>query len=116
MSRLSSPPPEQPGDASPTVSKEPDVTILDSRLPKLGKDEPAGRQNQNHQPNAQPGVSQASAQLDRDPMARLEALFDPGSVQLLLPQDASGILAGEGLIDGVTAVAFASDPRIQGGA
>ncbi|MDR2983666.1 MAG: acyl-CoA carboxylase subunit beta [Nocardiopsaceae bacterium] len=49
-------------------------------------------------------------------MARLEALFDAGSVQLLLPQDTSGILVGEGLIDGVPAVAFASDPRVQGGA
>jgi acetyl-CoA/propionyl-CoA carboxylase carboxyl transferase subunit len=117
MSRLSSQPPEQPGGASSTGSKEHDVTILDSRLPKLGKDEPAVRQNQNHQPNgAQAGGSRAGGHLDRDPMARLEALFDPGSVQLLLPQDTSGILAGEGLIDGVTAVAFASDPRIQGGA
>ncbi|MGN6794613.1 MAG: acyl-CoA carboxylase subunit beta [Streptosporangiaceae bacterium] len=49
-------------------------------------------------------------------MARLEALFDSGSVQLLLPPDSSGMLVGEGVIDGVPAVAFASDPRVQGGA
>jgi len=49
-------------------------------------------------------------------MARLEAMFDPGSVQLLLPQDTSGMLVGEGVVDGVPAVAFASDPRVQGGA
>ena len=55
-------------------------------------------------------------QPDRDPVARLGALFDAGTLQLLLPADASGVLAGEGLVDGVPAVAFASDPRVQGGA
>jgi len=49
-------------------------------------------------------------------MARLEAFFDAGTVRLLRPADDSGVLAGEGLIDGMPAVAFASDPRIQGGA
>ncbi|HEX5190743.1 MAG TPA: carboxyl transferase domain-containing protein, partial [Streptosporangiaceae bacterium] len=49
-------------------------------------------------------------------MARLEALFDAGSVRLLLPADTSGVLAGEGTVDGVPAVAFASDARVQGGA
>ena len=49
-------------------------------------------------------------------MARLEALFDPGSVRLLLPPDNSGVLAAEGRIDHLPAVAFASDPRVQGGA
>jgi acetyl-CoA/propionyl-CoA carboxylase carboxyl transferase subunit len=103
------------------------VTILDSRLPDLDQDgvrrpgsgrpasnEPArstpapGHQGQNHQ--------EPAAQLARDPMARLEALFDAGSVRLLLPADASGVLAGEGTIDGVPTVAFASDARVQGGA
>jgi len=55
-------------------------------------------------------------QPDRDPMARLGALFDDGTLRLLLPEDSSGVLAGEGQIDGVPAVAFASDPRVQGGA
>ncbi len=58
----------------------------------------------------------APAQLDRDPMVRLEALFDPGSVRLLLPPDTGGVLAAEGRIDGLPSVAFASDPRVQGGA
>jgi acetyl-CoA/propionyl-CoA carboxylase carboxyl transferase subunit len=49
-------------------------------------------------------------------MARLEALFDAGSVQLLLPADSGGMLAAEGAIEGMPAVAFASDPRVQGGA
>jgi len=49
-------------------------------------------------------------------MDRLSALFDAGTLSLLLPADTSGVLAGEGEIDGVPAVAFASDPRVQGGA
>jgi acetyl-CoA/propionyl-CoA carboxylase carboxyl transferase subunit len=49
-------------------------------------------------------------------MARLEALFDAGSVRLLLPEDTGGVLTAEGLIEGMPAVAFASDPRVQGGA
>ncbi|HEY5354771.1 MAG TPA: carboxyl transferase domain-containing protein [Streptosporangiaceae bacterium] len=54
--------------------------------------------------------------MSRDPEVRLEALFDPGSVRLLTPHDASGEVAATGTIDGMTAVAFASDPRVQGGA
>ncbi|HLQ53683.1 MAG TPA: carboxyl transferase domain-containing protein [Streptosporangiaceae bacterium] len=52
----------------------------------------------------------------RDPGVRLEALFDADSLLLLTEPDTSGVLAGVGTIDGMTAVAFASDPRIQGGA
>ncbi|MGO9216648.1 MAG: carboxyl transferase domain-containing protein, partial [Streptosporangiaceae bacterium] len=54
--------------------------------------------------------------MSRNPEVRLEALFDPGSVRLLTPHDASGEVAATGTIDGMTAVAFASDPRVQGGA
>jgi len=57
-----------------------------------------------------------SPHLSRDPEVRLEALFDPGSVRLLTPHDKSGAVAATGTIDGMTAVAFASDPRVQGGA
>ena len=60
-------------------------------------------------PAAQPGIK-------RDPQSRLEALFDPGTLELLLPADESGMLAGTGSIDGIQTVAFASDPRFQGGA
>jgi len=49
-------------------------------------------------------------------MDRLGALFDPDTLSLLLPADSAGVIAGEGLIGGVPAVAFASDPRVQGGA
>jgi acetyl-CoA/propionyl-CoA carboxylase carboxyl transferase subunit len=52
----------------------------------------------------------------RDPQARLAALFDPGTMALLTPHDDSGALAATGKIDGVLAVAFASDPQVQGGA
>ncbi len=62
------------------------------------------------------GHGSAPAKLARDPEIRLEALFDPGTTRLLTPHDASGVLAACGEIDGVLAVAFASDPRVQGGA
>ncbi len=56
--------------------------------------------------------------LPRDPRERLAALFDPGTLELL-PTDGperSGVVAGMGLVHGAGAVAFASDPRVQGGA
>ena len=52
----------------------------------------------------------------RQPRERLAALFDPGTLREITAADASGVLAGAGQIDGMTAVAFASDPGIQGGA
>ena len=60
----------------------------------------------------------AGTSLPRDPVARLAALFDDGTLELLttLSADGSGAVAATGLIDGSGAVAFASDPRVQGGA
>ena len=61
----------------------------------------------------------APATLPRDPRERLAALFDEGTLELLPGSendDRSGALAGTGLIAGNGAVAFASDPRVQGGA
>jgi acetyl-CoA/propionyl-CoA carboxylase carboxyl transferase subunit len=52
----------------------------------------------------------------RDPMARLGGLFDDGTLKLLLPADDSGMLVGEGLIGTVRTIAFACDPKVQGGA
>src|SRR5262249_52888352 len=63
-----------------------------------------------------PDPAAAAAADPRDPRTRLESLFDPGSLALLTPEDTSGVLAGTGSIDGLPAVAFASDPRLQGGA
>ena len=98
------------------------MTMVDSRLPQTAQQaSPSRLDGVPAEPAAPPAKAAPPAQptrgqIDRDPMARLEALFDPGSVRLLLPPDSSGVLAAEGMIDDVAAVAFASDPRVQGGA
>jgi acetyl-CoA/propionyl-CoA carboxylase carboxyl transferase subunit len=84
------------------------VTLLDSRRTV----DPAPTT-----PGPDPAAGAPAPAADpRDPRARLESLFDPGSLALLTPEDTSGVLAGTGSIDGLPAVAFASDPRLQGGA
>ena len=65
---------------------------------------------------ANPGVDADAPRLTRDPRVRLAALFDEGNMREITPRDDSGVLAGMGRIDGARAVAFASDPRVQGGA
>jgi len=65
-----------------------------------------------------PDASPVMPPLPRNPRERLAALFDPGTLELL-PADGderSGVVAGVGLVAGSGAVAFASDPRVQGGA
>ena len=77
------------------------MTVVASRSPAaVAGSEPSGR----------------PVTLTRDPEARLGALFDPGTLRLLTPHDTSGALAAAGRIDGMAAVAFASDPQVQGGA
>jgi acetyl-CoA/propionyl-CoA carboxylase carboxyl transferase subunit len=49
-------------------------------------------------------------------VGRLEALFDAGTLDLIVPDACDGAIAGTGLIHGAGAVAFASDPQVQGGA
>ena len=67
--------------------------------------------------HARPVPAQAAAPaIARDPEVRIAALFDAGTLHLLTEHDASGALAATGSIDGMPAVAFASDPRVQGGA
>src|SRR6266446_7089694 len=69
-------------------------------------------------PNPDAAAKPPRAGLPRDPRERLAALFDPGTLELL-PADGeerSGVVAGVGLVQGAGAVAFASDPRVQGGA
>jgi acetyl-CoA/propionyl-CoA carboxylase carboxyl transferase subunit len=61
-------------------------------------------------------TASVSPALPRDPVARLTALFDAGTLSPLSEVDDSGAVAGAGMIDGSVAVAFASDPRVQGGA
>ena len=83
------------------------MTVLDSR------EQPATSPRAGPRPAP---AAPAPAYLARDPRARLESLFDPGSLSLLFPAAASGALAGTGTIDGLRAAAFASDPQVQGGA
>ncbi|MEU6038172.1 carboxyl transferase domain-containing protein [Actinomadura sp. NPDC047616] len=56
----------------------------------------------------------------RHPRTRLTALFDEGTFRPLAgapgEDDDSGVLAGHGRVEGLPVVAFASDPRFQGGA
>jgi acetyl-CoA/propionyl-CoA carboxylase carboxyl transferase subunit len=88
------------------------VTILDNRtVPATVNLRPAPAP-----PPPVPSRPEVRAMPGRDPLSRLEALFDPGTLELLLPADDSGMLTGTGTIDGVLTVAFASDPRVQGGA
>jgi acetyl-CoA/propionyl-CoA carboxylase carboxyl transferase subunit len=54
--------------------------------------------------------------ITRDPRSRLVALFDEGTLEELTEPGDSGVLAGVGRIDGTRVVAFANDPRVQGGA
>jgi acetyl-CoA/propionyl-CoA carboxylase carboxyl transferase subunit len=60
----------------------------------------------------------AAAALPRDPQERLAALFDPGTLEILPveTEERGGVVAGVGLVHGANVVAFASDPRVQGGA
>jgi acetyl-CoA/propionyl-CoA carboxylase carboxyl transferase subunit len=62
-------------------------------------------------------VTSTDTALDpRSPRSRLTALFDEGKFEAITAEDDSGVLAGVGRMLGTTAVAFACDPTIQGGA
>ena len=52
----------------------------------------------------------------RNPNFRLQELLDPGSVELITPDDDSGMLAAVGTINGCRVVAFCSDATVMGGA
>jgi len=52
----------------------------------------------------------------RNPNARLAALFDDGTMELITPDDSSGMLAAVGRIEGAHTVAFCSDATVMGGA
>jgi len=52
----------------------------------------------------------------RNPNHRLAAFFDSGSVELISPDDGSGMLAATGTVDGAGVVAFCSDATVMGGA
>ncbi|MBZ5732873.1 acyl-CoA carboxylase subunit beta [Nocardioides sp. TRM66260-LWL] len=52
----------------------------------------------------------------RHPRHRLAALLDPGSLELISPDDDSGMIAAVGTVRGSRVVAFCSDPTVMGGA
>jgi acetyl-CoA/propionyl-CoA carboxylase carboxyl transferase subunit len=52
----------------------------------------------------------------RNPNRRLRHLLDEGSVELITPDDDSGMLAAVGSINGCRVVAFCCDPTVMGGA
>jgi acetyl-CoA/propionyl-CoA carboxylase carboxyl transferase subunit len=52
----------------------------------------------------------------RDPVLRLEKLFDAGTMELLHPRDDSGVVAARGRIDGSPATSFCTDATVMGGA
>jgi acetyl-CoA/propionyl-CoA carboxylase carboxyl transferase subunit len=53
---------------------------------------------------------------NRDPLVRLRALFDQGTLRTLTGPDDSGVIGGRGEIDGTPTVAFATDATRMGGA
>jgi len=74
---------------------------------------------------ARPGTSAPAAgkpgklpreQDPRNPNFRLAALLDEGTLELITPDDDSGMLAAVGSIDGTPVVAFSSDATVMGGA
>ncbi len=93
------------------------MTVIESQAAAAQKEQPGSRPPAARPAPARTGSAANGAPvLSRDPEARLDALFDAGSVSLLTPHDTSGAIAATGTIDGMLAVAFASDPRVQGGA
>ncbi|MGI3786665.1 MAG: acyl-CoA carboxylase subunit beta, partial [Janthinobacterium lividum] len=68
-------------------------------------------------PSAQAKKEKLPRELDpRNPNHRLAALLDEGSVELVTPDDDSGMLAAVGTINGTRVVAFCSDATVMGGA
>jgi acetyl-CoA/propionyl-CoA carboxylase carboxyl transferase subunit len=73
-------------------------------------------------PTLENAVTTTSSDIDsptvdyRDPEVRLRALFDRGTLRLLVPRDDSGVLYARGEVDGTPAIAFATDATRMGGA
>ncbi len=67
--------------------------------------------------SAAPKKEKLPRELDpRNPNHRLAALLDEGSVELITPDDDSGMLAAVGTVNGSRVVAFCSDATVMGGA
>ena len=52
----------------------------------------------------------------RNPVHRLRALLDEDTLELITPDDDSGMLAAVGRVQGTPVVAFCSDATVMGGA
>jgi acetyl-CoA/propionyl-CoA carboxylase carboxyl transferase subunit len=52
----------------------------------------------------------------RDPLPRLTALFDSGTMAVMHDDGASGVMTARGDIGGTAAIAYCSDARVMGGA
>ncbi|WP_139983682.1 acyl-CoA carboxylase subunit beta [Nocardioides litoris] len=52
----------------------------------------------------------------RNPVTRLRHLLDEGTLELITPDDDSGMVAAVGTVDGTRVVAFCSDATVMGGA
>ena len=52
----------------------------------------------------------------RNPITRLAAFFDDGTLELITPDDDSGMVAAVGAVRGTRVVAFCSDATVMGGA
>jgi acetyl-CoA/propionyl-CoA carboxylase carboxyl transferase subunit len=52
----------------------------------------------------------------RDPEDRLQRFLDAGSATLLVPRDASGVMAARGTVSGTPVVAYCTDATVMGGA
>jgi acetyl-CoA/propionyl-CoA carboxylase carboxyl transferase subunit len=98
------------------ATRRPDSAASGGRPPSANGRGPATPTAQAAPTAANGALAARATTLTRDPVARLEQLFDPGTLELMQPADDSGVCCGSGQIDGLTAVAFASDPRSQGGA
>ncbi len=58
----------------------------------------------------------ATGQDLRDPVLRLESLFDAGSLRIIGEHDGTGVVVGHGFIAGHYVVAYATDGAVMGGA
>jgi acetyl-CoA/propionyl-CoA carboxylase carboxyl transferase subunit len=104
------------GGATPTSATSPAPVPVQAAPPAVPAPAPAAEPAPATEPALPAAPAPRASTSSRDPRTRLAALFDPDTLELLTPPDNSGVLAGTGSIDGVPAVAFASDPRVQGGA
>ncbi|MDX6238881.1 MAG: acetyl-CoA/propionyl-CoA carboxylase carboxyl transferase subunit [Kribbellaceae bacterium] len=70
-----------------------------------------------HAPQAPAKPAKLTREQDpRNPVTRLSHLLDEGSLELITPDDMSGMLAARGSIHGAPVIAFCSDATVMGGA